>query len=54
MSVCKKDNGQKRKHKYEDSNKCSVCGHTTTHGANFRKERKKIEEAKPEQIGRIS
>lgn len=35
MSVCKVENGQKRKHKYEGTNKCTVCGHETTHGANF-------------------
>jgi hypothetical protein len=37
MSVCRVEGGLKRKHKYPDgSNKCSNCGHVTTHGKNFR------------------
>jgi hypothetical protein len=38
MSICKVENGQKRKHQYPPaSNRCQKCQHVTTHGANFRK-----------------
>ncbi len=37
MSVCKIENGQKRRHRYSDTNKCDRCGHVTTHGANYRR-----------------
>lgn len=37
MSVCKVENGQKRKHVYPDGkNQCSVCHRITIHGKKFR------------------
>jgi hypothetical protein len=41
---------QKRKHVFpEGSNRCSSCGHVTTHGANFRraKEFQRLEALRP-------